>query len=137
MQRFAFILFAFVFCTQIASAQTDPSLVGNCETGKAEACLDVGNVRARLLNTGNLFYRGSPAVYEVPKGSGIHSIFSSSLHIGGLENDELVEAKAQIADVYAKDGADFAKLRLTSGSEVVVRLDRLLSVNGFDLPTAC
>ena len=43
----------------------------------------------------------------------------------------------QIADVYAKDGADFAKLRLTSGSEVVVRLDRLLSVNGFDLPTAC
>ena len=52
-------------------------------------------------------------------------------------NDELVEAKAQIADVYAKDGADFAKLRLTSGSEVVVRLDRLLSVNGFDLPTAC
>jgi len=66
-----------------------------------------------------------------------YSIRASTIDVRFLENDELVEAKAQIADVYAKDGADFAKLRLTSGSEVVVRLDRLLSVNGFDLPTAC
>ncbi|NQV71713.1 T9SS type A sorting domain-containing protein [bacterium] len=89
MRRFLFIAITFLFCAQIAPAQTDPSLVGNCEPSTAEAYLDVGNVRARLLNTGTLFYRGSPSVYEVPKGSGLHSVFGTSLWIGGLVDDEI------------------------------------------------
>ncbi|TDI76041.1 MAG: hypothetical protein E2O84_03425, partial [Bacteroidetes bacterium] len=44
--------------------------VGNCDRALGEAYLDVGNVRARILNTGGLFWRGEPHVYEVPKGSG-------------------------------------------------------------------
>ena len=77
-----------------AAAQTDPSLVGTCATGTAEAYLDVNNVRARLVNTGVLFYRGSPDVYEVPKGTGLKVIFSDALWIGGMVDNELIVAAA-------------------------------------------
>ena len=77
-----------------AAAQTDPSLVGTCATGTAEAYLDVNNVRARLVNTGVLFYRGSPDVYEVPKGTGLKVIFSDALWIGGMVDNELRVAAA-------------------------------------------
>ncbi len=65
-----------------------------CPTGQAEAYLDVGNVRARILNNGNLFWRrgeprNEPHVYEVPKGSGINSMFAAGLWVGGLVNGEL------------------------------------------------
>lgn len=66
-----------------------------------------------------------------------YSIRGSLLPVRYLENGELVETQARIADVFAKDGADFAKLTLTDKTEVLVRLDRLLSVNGFELPTVC
>ena len=62
---------------------------GECQTGQAEAYLDVGNVRARIFNNGALFRRGSPHVYEVPKGSGIQSMFAAGLWVGGLVNGEL------------------------------------------------
>ena len=66
-----------------------------------------------------------------------YSIRGSTIEVRFLQDDELVETQARIADVFAKNGADFAILALTDGTEVMVRLDRLLSVNGFDLPTAC
>ena len=50
--------------------------------------LDVNNVRARLYNVGNLFWTGSGHVYEVPKGSNLHSIFSSGIWVGGKVNGE-------------------------------------------------
>ncbi|MEM8488315.1 MAG: T9SS type A sorting domain-containing protein [Bacteroidota bacterium] len=63
--------------------------VGNCETSLAEAYLNAGNVRARILTTGSLFWRGSPHVYEVPKGGGSNAIFSAAIWVGGLINDSL------------------------------------------------
>lgn len=68
---------------------------GTCSPGVGEAQLDVGNVRARLLNNGNLFWQGSPAVYEVPKGSGNHAVFNAALWVGGLVNDSLRIAAAR------------------------------------------
>jgi hypothetical protein len=61
--------------------------VGDCAPAQAEAYLDVGNVRARIFNNGNLFWRGAPNVYEVPKGSGVNPIFAAGLWIGGLTQD--------------------------------------------------
>ena len=43
--------------------------VGSCEPAMAEAYLDAGNVRARILNDGVLFWRRG-STYEVPKNSG-------------------------------------------------------------------
>ena len=57
--------------------------VGNCEPSIGEAYLDINNVRARIPNNGELFFRGSPDVYEVPKGSGHKAIFASGIWMGG------------------------------------------------------
>ena len=46
----------------VARAQTP----GTCATGTATKDLDINNVRARLYNTGNLFWRGGANVYNVP-----------------------------------------------------------------------
>ena len=67
-----------------ASAQ-----VGDCPGSQGEAYLDAGNVRARILNNGALFWRGEPHVYEVPKGSGGNAMFNASIWIVGLINGEL------------------------------------------------
>lgn len=71
---------------EVALAQQPAS---TCATGLAEAYLDVNNVRARLLNDGMLFWRGSPNVYEVPKGSGRQAIFSAAIWLTGMIEDSL------------------------------------------------
>ena len=60
-----------------------------CAPATAEAYLDVGNVRAKILNNGGLFWNGGRNVYEVPKGDGVDAIFAASLWIGGMSNGEL------------------------------------------------
>ncbi len=80
MKRAVIGLLAWAVMSTAATAQT----VGTCSPGLAEAYLDVGNVRARVLNDGSLFYRGEPHVYNVPKGSRSNAIFYASFWIGGM-----------------------------------------------------
>jgi hypothetical protein len=68
--------------TLTASGQVIPT-VGACSPAQAEAYLDVGAVRAKILNDGTLFRRGQSYVYEVPAGSGRHSVFSASFWVAG------------------------------------------------------
>ncbi|MFT5514156.1 MAG: hypothetical protein ACI80V_000262 [Rhodothermales bacterium] len=70
-------------------SSTQAQNVGTCAPSIGEALLDVGNVRARILNNGNLFWRGSPHVYEVPKGGGANAIFASGIWVGGLVEGQL------------------------------------------------
>ena len=84
-----------------ATTAAKNAAVAACEPGISSVDLDVNNVRARIYNNGDLFY--PDAVYEVPKGSGLHSIFASSIWIGGLANGELRMAAA----TYAQFGEDF------------------------------
>ena len=72
-----------------AYSQINPDLVGSCEIGHADAYLELKNVRARLFNSGNLFWRGSPHVYEVPRGSGVNAIFTDNFVIGGMVDGTL------------------------------------------------
>lgn len=76
-------------------AQIDSTRVGTCVLGQAEAFLDANNVRARLLNNGNLFWADDPSVYEVPKGSDLHAVFNAGLWVGGFVRDELRMAAAR------------------------------------------
>ena len=78
----------------LASAQTP----GTCPRSEGEAYLDVGNVRARILNNGALFYRGEPHVYEVPKGSGSNALFATVIWIGGLIDDSLRTAATRYGE---------------------------------------
>ena len=64
--------------------------IGNCEPALGEAQLDINNVRARILNNGNLFWRGSPHVYEVPKGGHSNAIFTGGIWVGGIVGNRVV-----------------------------------------------
>ena len=66
-----------------------------------------------------------------------YAVRGSVIPVRFMKDGNLTETDASISDVFAKGGADFAKLKLSSGEEVLVRLDRLLAVNGFDLPSSC
>ena len=79
----------------IGVAQEVRAQVGECTSPLSEAYLDVNNVRARILNNGNLFWRGDPFVYEVPKGGGANAIFTSGIWVGGLVGGQLRAAAAR------------------------------------------
>ena len=89
------LLLAFVVLAHAASAQKTVEVAasraapGECAVGTAEGILDAGDVRAALYNVGGLFWRGSGAQYEVPKGTGVQALFSASLWTGGLVDDSL------------------------------------------------
>ncbi len=63
--------------------------LGTCKAGEAQAFLNVNNVRAAIYNAGNLFWRGSGAIYTVPQGLGVNAIFAAGIWIGGMVDGEL------------------------------------------------
>ena len=68
--------------------------------------LDVNEVKARLLNQGDMFWYPSTNKlgYEVPKNSGRHATATSALWIGGKDNGEVLHEAAQ---EYRIDGNDY------------------------------
>ncbi len=86
-----------VFTLALGIAPETMAQIGNCRPAVGEAYLDVNNVRARLLNNGNLFWRGDPSVYEVPKGGGANAIFNSGIWVGGMVGGQLRVAATQYA----------------------------------------
>ena len=74
----------FTLSTRQVAAQS------GCDPATATGALDVGMVRATVSNNGLLFRdRGTSNLYEVPKGSGLTSIFRASLLIGGIVEDSV------------------------------------------------
>ena len=69
--------------------------VGTCTSPQGESYLDINNVRARILNHGNLFWRGSPNVYNVPKGGRAQAMFNAGIWTGGKVDGQLRVAAAQ------------------------------------------
>ena len=75
--------------------QASAQQTGNCELGTASADLNVNNVRARLFNTGNLFWKGGDPIYTVPKTSDANAIFAHGIWLGGQVDGQLRMAAAQ------------------------------------------
>ena len=71
---------------------------------KLNVDLDINNVRTTILNGGDLWWDLDNAKYEIPKGSGKHSIFAGSIMIGGV--DETGNLK-MAALTHRDEGADF------------------------------
>ena len=93
------LLFSFLLPLFIAKAQT-------CVPATGQIDLDINNVRARLLAGGDMWWDqglGS-ARYEVPKGSGHHTMFASSLWLGGIDAGGKIHVAAQ---TYRQTGNDF------------------------------
>jgi hypothetical protein len=66
--------------------------------------LDVNQVRAVILNRGDMHWNLSEGGYEVPKNSGRKAVFASSLWIGGLDNGGALH---QAAMTYRQTGNDY------------------------------
>ncbi|MFH0867486.1 MAG: T9SS type A sorting domain-containing protein [Bacteroidota bacterium] len=71
-------------------------------------CVDsvnINNINARINNNGNLFWDFiGESKFEVPKGSGKHTIFNSTFWIGGLDSLDTLHVAAEI---YEQTGHDF------------------------------
>jgi hypothetical protein len=80
--------------------------ITNCNILPAQSYLDINNVKALINNEGSLFYnfKDSLASYEVPKGLNKHTIFSSTLWIGGYDAGNNLHEAAQ---TYRQDGTDY------------------------------
>ena len=114
----------------VSFAKEAHAQVGTCTVALGEAYLDVNNVRARILNNGNLFWRGDPFVYEVPKGGGANAIFTSGIWIGGYVGGQLRVAAARYGAYHfwagplddngapPADCADYDKLYKVSATDV-------------------
>jgi|GEM_PF-425428 len=74
--------------------------------GTASADLNIGNINATILNGGDMFRNLSTSQpgFEVPKGSGKHSIYAAALWIGGLDDSSTLRLAAQ---TYRQTGNDF------------------------------
>lgn len=60
----------------------------NCEPPFATVDLDINNIRTVISNGGDLFTNKHDlgwAYYEIPKGSGKHSMYASGINIGGVD----------------------------------------------------
>src|SRR4051812_8024640 len=69
------------------NGQLKGTVAALCENATATVDLDINNVRARMMNGGDMWWdRGTgTAKYEVPKGSGKNSLFSGSVWVGGYD----------------------------------------------------
>src|SRR3954471_11697903 len=104
--NFYFINFLFAQVTKLTERKlSSPQLKATaCSPGIATADLDIGNVRARILTNGDMWWDLANPKYEIPKGSGKHSMFTGSLWFGGVDAGSQVKVAAQ---TYRQTGSDF------------------------------
>jgi PKD repeat protein len=75
-----------------------------CSPATAQVDLDINNVRARILNGGDMWWDLTTSHYEVPKGSDKRSMFCNSVWIGGLDAMGNLHIAA---GTYRQSGVDF------------------------------
>jgi hypothetical protein len=100
-----------VFAAEIGGLKTDNRKVVKrtmndlCSPARAQADLDLNNVRARVLAAGDMWWNlTGQARYEVPKGSNRHSMFAGALWLGGLDEGSQLKLAAM---TYRQRGNDF------------------------------
>ncbi len=106
------------------------SLTANSQT--TIEYLDINNVKAGFLNTGDMFWNpdSSAARYEFPKGSGKHSNFTGSLWVSGIHGaNNTLHVSAQ---TYRQNGNDYWSGPLENGitdSTTASKWDKIWKIN--------
>jgi hypothetical protein len=77
------------------SAATIKSLTSGCVAGSAMTELDLNNVRALILNGGDMWWDLSDARYEIPKGSGKMALYAGAIWVGGVDVNGQLRVCAQ------------------------------------------
>jgi hypothetical protein len=80
------------------------SVMSDCAPATAQTDLDINNVRAAILNGGDMWWDLMHGQYEIPKGSGVTSLFAGSLWIGGVDAGNNLKVAAM---TYRQNGSDF------------------------------
>ncbi|MBL4658238.1 MAG: T9SS C-terminal target domain-containing protein [Flavobacteriales bacterium] len=82
------------------------STLAGCAEPNGVTIMDFNNIRARIYTGGDMFWdKGlGSAAYEVPKGSGKHSMFLASLWLGGTDVNGQLRLAAQR---FTSSGSDF------------------------------
>lgn len=78
--------------------------VANCDPPKAQVNVEINNVRFALRNGGDLWWNGSSAVYEIPWGTGQHSMFAGAIWLSGVDAGGNLLTAGQ---TYRQRGIDF------------------------------
>ncbi|MCE3280070.1 MAG: hypothetical protein K0S44_2261 [Bacteroidetes bacterium] len=101
---------------------------------QSSAYLDINNVKARVNTCGDLFWDLYSGDYEVPKGSGIGTIFADNLWIGGYDTGGQLKIAAQ---TYRQTGTDFwpgpLDSNATTNSTVMADMNRVWKLNKCDI----
>ena len=85
--------------------QNPPHVFAGCEPSKSRADLDVNNVRCPIFINGDMWWDlAGTALYEVPVGSGKHSLFAGAIWFGGKDGTGQLKVAAQ---TYRQSGSDF------------------------------
>jgi len=81
-------------------------ILAGCTPSTAKTELDINNVRTLIFINGDMWWDlVGTATYEIPKGSGKHSLFAGALWIGGLDHSS--KALKVSAQLYRQSGSDF------------------------------
>ena len=94
--------------TSSSSTNRLMKFASDCDPASAQADLDINNVRARILNGGDMWWDLSNARYEIPKVTDLNavrknSLFAGAIWIGGEDEGVLKLA----AMTYRTSGSDF------------------------------
>ena len=75
----------------------------HCSAQQEFDYLDINNVKA-YINPLNLFSKEGNASFEIPKGSGKHTIYNANIWLGGLDKQDNLHVAAQL---YGEKGEDY------------------------------
>lgn len=131
------------FAAPIKGLQKNPTglnkTAAGCNQTTAVIDLDINNVRARLMNGGDMWWDrpNATAAYEVPKNSNKNSLFAGSIWIGGIDraSGDLKVA----AQTYRQSGNDYwaGPLDETNGYSITFQTcsdwDRFWKINAADI----
>ena len=114
--KYTLSILVFFSFSLIVVSQSNNRLVAPCEPPKASADLEINNVRARIHSGGDMWWdlSGYPK-YEIPKGSGSHSIFAGAIWMGGYDSNDQLHLMAQRFRQVGQD--TYTGPLITSGEE--------------------
>ena len=86
------------------SSNASTVLANNCTPATNLEVLNINNVRTTMRGSGDFWWDGQFARYEIPVNSGKHSVYAGSIWIGGLTDNNNLKVAAM---TYRQTGVDF------------------------------
>lgn len=98
--------------------------------------IDINNIKAEVNSDGTLFWNLATGQFEVPKGSGVHTIFANALWIGGVDASSTLKIAGQ---TYRQTGTDFwpgpLSSMATTDSATMNAYNKIWKINKCDIDT--